>query len=214
MSETRPSRTVESLRIPSVDRGMHIDWGEAWRCGRRGALAAMFIVASSLQTTAAHAEACRPEQRAATGGCCAAGEMWDQRFARCVSDARASCIGGDYTACITAGDHYAQSGRSPDRTQAQAYYRRACEHGAAAGCTALGVLELLEAGFEHRRRAQTWFARGCDGAHNTRRYWRCCSALAMASSNAPARAWHCYRTCSTYRKPASSRSKPRPGTIA
>lgn len=91
--------------------------------------------------------------------------MWDQRFARCVPDARASCIAGESSACVTAGDHYAQSGKSADLTQARAYYRRACERAAAAGCSALGRLELSAGGPERRRRAEPWFARACGGGH-------------------------------------------------
>ena len=92
--------------------------------------------------------------------------MWDQRLSICVPDARSRCIASDANACVTAGDYYLERGGDPQRTQAQAYYRQACDRGAAAGCTALGDME-------RGKSAEAWYARGCDGAH-----LRGCTALA------------------------------------
>lgn len=100
--------------------------------------------------------------------------MWDRRFARCDADARPRCSAGDHSACVTAGDHFAGSGRSADLPQAAAYYRRACEHGVAAGCTALGMLEFDAAGPNpSTSQAAIWLRRGCEGGH-----LQACSSLA------------------------------------
>jgi TPR repeat protein len=141
---------------------------------RSGAVGLSLGLALAFCPTRSRAQACQEPQRASAGHCCAADQMWDQRYGRCSDDARPRCIAGEYSACLTAGDHYAATGRPADLLQASAYYRQACDHGAAAGCSALGFLELQRPEPERAlARATTWFTRACDGQH-----LRGCTALA------------------------------------
>lgn len=145
---------------------------------RTGSTAVWILLAVGIWPNSyASAQWCKQGEDGSSKRCCAAGEMWDERFARCVPDARSLCVAGDADACVIAGDHYRASYRASNRradaTQAVAYYRQACDAGAAAGCNALGEIELRDPDADTRGSADAWFARACQGGH-----MRGCTSLA------------------------------------